>query len=352
MKRNPIIGATFLSALCLTLAGCSGDDAGETPERPTQPFVVSASLGAKATAPSSRASVEYGNTDVNKERFVWNSSDAFYLVAKDAEMKLLNYEGNNLYPFQISPSYPDKSSNTADFFNSNFPVDQSNLSLFAFTPTTKFTHSTTEDYVDYSIPFASIQNRATTDHLRGSMVMYATAAAASSDNVKLQFKHLTSMLRFTIKNANTTECQVIGVRIYSGSEVFGIQGRITFDATQRYEQQTPTIATTDQTIGLSLNIQGSSLAPGATIEGYLLTLPGKVLTDQTLTFELSTISGNNTHTYTARALNAQKIIDANAGATKFEAGKRYWFTLTLDEHLTVTLNTVTAMSGWDTETEL
>lgn len=352
-----------IATLCLTLAaGCSSDDAVETPTATTKPFTINASLGAGNAKVGSRATVDYGTVDQAKETFKWNASDKFTVIAKDANgQNVPNNDASSIFhTFTIDENYKDNaSSNSASFSCSTFQPSAGTISMFAYYPADG-AFTATNDNKEYTYSVATqTQTGANTDHLKQKMLMYATSSFTSPAAASLTFKHLTAMLRFTVTNENSASCKVTAITVTSSANnVFGTSGKIT-PAADDYSQD-PTIGTTAKAASLTLNMSDYELAAAGTtndkttVNGYMLTLPGDALTDQTLTFSLAVKDAEgNSRTYTSFALAANDILnnENNTSDTTWKAGKRYWFNLTLDDKLTVTLNLVDKLPGWDNDTE-
>ncbi|MEG1660870.1 MAG: hypothetical protein RR304_09980, partial [Bacteroides sp.] len=115
MTRNNMKWAAMpIAALCLTLAGCSSDDAVETPTATPRPLTISASLGADNANAGTRAGIDSGNTDVSKEVFIWHTGDTFAawltnaagteFEAPTATTPLPVFTINSNYNSDVSPS--------------------------------------------------------------------------------------------------------------------------------------------------------------------------------------------------------------------------------------------------------
>lgn len=347
MTRNNMKWAAMpIAALCLTLAGCSSDHAVETPTD-TRPFTISASLGADNANAGSRATVDYGIADQGKETFKWNVKDTFTAIAKNANGQNVMNDQSIFHPFTIDKNYTDASSNSASFSCSTFQPSAGSISLFAYCPADGAFTATNEGYT-YSVSATQIQTGANTDHLKQKMLMYATSSFTYPAAASITFKHLTAMLRFTVTNSNATACKVTAITVTSSaSSVFGTEGKIT-PAADDYSQA-PTIGTTVKAASLTLNISDYALGANTTVEGYMFTLPGDALTDKTLTFTLTVKDADgNEREYIFKTLDANEIIKKNSGTTTWEAGKRYWFDLTLKDQLTVAVT----VGAWTDETEI
>ena len=357
MNRNNMKWAAMpIAALCLTLAGCSSDEAVETPTDTPRPFTINASLGADNATPGTRAGIKPGNTDESKEIFIWHTGDTFAAWLTKADES--GFETTKPV-FTIDSNYDsDKDPfGSASFKCPNFPADR-DYEIVAVYPTDKYTAM--DPYLQCEISTSLVQaEKNSTRHLATDMAMYATATVGvGAQSANLAFEHLTSLFRFTVKNENDSACIITQITVSSDKNVFGKKWFLGLDGRQIPRTATNSITLQFGKVEEGYDPTGLDLAAGKSFDGYALSGPSRsgddyLLTDKTLTFTLTVKDKDgNEREYTSLALDADKIIAANNGATTWEAGKRYWFKLTLDDQLTVTLNPVTAMPGWNDEDHL
>ena len=403
--------ACSLTACSLTLlmaaglASCANDDLAPAQPNPDTdaPFALTLNcvVGGKSTNPAdTRATVDYGKTEGNGEAFRWNADDAFNAYLTDDNVWVNTPDNNALAPvrFNIDAKYADASSNSAPF-SATFAVGGTfrMLALYpaianAFTQVKPAStnggtpdganSATSTDANTATFAFAvpatgQTQTGLTTAHLRDNMLMWGTTAQpvsvgpaptgsttaptdadATGTAPGFRFRHLTAMMRFTVKNKMAEGFRITAIRVKATGNIFGTEGTITQTATPWSEAPTvtsaadkavdaislATAATDDATKGISLSAATSlGAADGGSLDAYLLTLPGAALTGQKLVFTLTTTGpdGQNTRAYTSLELDADRIITANDGATTLEAGKRYWFDLSLEDQLIVSSFTVT-----------
>lgn len=352
-----------IAALCLTLAaGCSSDDAAETPAATTRPFTINASLGTGNANAGTRAGVDSTKHEVDKETFIWHEKDKF------TTWMMTDAAGSNFnditYKFAIK-DYSDASpSGSASFecTTDDFPTENKEYKMVAVYPA----DGIFVRHPEHSIP--ALQCKIAVDqaqaeansprHLAKNMAMYAIATVGNGDTpTSLTFHHLTSLFRFTVTNKSASTCKITKIEVSSGTDVFGSGWNLDFRGGTMAQE--PFTSSQKLTLGLGTSITGGNysgfvLDTEKKFDGYLLTGPANVaLTDQTLTFTLTVTDtdGQNERTYTSFALAANEIIKKNDNATTWEAGKRYWFNLTLDDQLNVKLNLVDNLPGWDNDTE-
>lgn len=368
MKRNPITWAMPLAALCLLATACSKES--NEPEAPqTRTLTIGCGIGANTPTPGTRAGVKPGNQDKTKESFIWHADDYFYGWLIPAEGS--SYEPSS-YMFNIDQYSDATPSNSAKFTCGNFPAGSYKM-LATYLGTNS--GPDTDGAVPYVINTFPQIGRNTTTHLKHNMKMYALAEVTTANVIPaMTFRHLASLVRFTVTNKNASPCRVESIRISSSENqapLFGVNyslkvtdwatGNINNECTRTSHES---VCTTDESEDGVLGILLSA-APATdkldTFDAYQMIGAGTTpLNNQKLLFQINVTdsdgSNSNNHTYTSLALDANKIIEANAktgqGDYYWEPGKRYWFNLVLDEKLTVTLHSVSNLPGWGSDTEL
>lgn len=363
MKRDNMKWAAMpIATLCLTLAaGCSSDDAAETPAT-TRPFTINASLGTDNANAGTRAGViPDNNTDQTKEFFIWHEKDEFttWMMTDEAGS---NFNGTT-YQFAIDDDKYTTPSNSASFeCTTDFPTENVGYKMVGTYPTGIFSiqsHSSLP-ILKCSIKSTQVQAVAkSTSHLSNYMAMYAIATVGDGKTpTSLKFQHLTSLFRFTVTNNTASTCKITKIEVSSDTEVFGYGWALMFSGGEMEKEAIGLghkliLGLGEETNG---NYTGLELKANEPFNAYAVTGPSIdkfPLTGKILTFAITVTDtdGNNLRTYT-RTLDANDIIGNNSGATTWEAGKRYWFDLDLNKMLNVKLNSVDNLPGWDNETEI
>ena len=345
------LAMSLLSIAVLT--ACSSETDVTEQQQSSKPFTLSASIG--TNEPQTRASVDYGNTNESVETFKWNTGDSFEMLITDAATNVIHKNGESIWhTFTINDTYSnDKKSNKADFTSLTFPSDKSNVNYFALYPAGKFTKGTTEDsdinWYYVPLPQIQTQNGANTDHLKNTMLMEAHGAATSSDIISPSFSQLTSLFRFTVKNANSSSCKVKTIKVTCDGKAFYTSCAILVDDDQLPDMNNKGVGTKllgEQT-SITLNMSSYELAANATVDGYMNVMNELPIQDLHFTFELTVENAKGEErTYPSFALSGKTITDVNPdgvvdGKYYFEKGKRYWFDLTLNDELTAGLVSVT-----------
>ena len=382
-SARSLMAAGFALLMASGLASCANDDIAEPQPNPNPntslTLTINCALDGKTV--DSRASVDYGNTDETAgEIFHWNAGDSFYAypLNTNGDAWVKNADGNELAPvrFNIAAAYSEDHPAGNATFTGTFAAAGTYQMLALYPATSAFTPAATAPANGSPATFAftvpateQTQSGPTTTHLKDNALMYATTtqpftvgtqadgAQAGNTSSGMTFRHLTTMMRFTVSNKSAAERRVTAIGITSTGKSFGTSGTLTQTAapwgaapvmTYTADKTVNAIslatrAADDATKGISfVPVATGSATDITTFDAYLITLPGDELTGQTLAFTLTTTdaNGQNPRTYTSRELSADLIIAANKGVKTFEAGMRYWFNLDLDEQLSISSFTV------------
>lgn len=359
MKRNNLKWALPLAALCLLTTACSKDNETEPTDGKTRSLTISCGIGETDSKADTRASVMPNNPDESKEKFIWHKGDALraFLIPEGS----VDFD-NGATSFSIDENYDNANPSNVASFSSSFPTGS--YQMLATYRGSGVTFDKTSNSGELSFRFFTDPQIGKNDtrHLKYNMCMYAIATVTDKNVPSLTFHHLSSLFRFTVTNNNSSACRIssISVKNSSGNRIFGTH--YTFKVTN-WENGTIDIkngtagdmnaASIEQTLqdpadankGIELSGTGNSF------DAYTIIGPNAPLTGETLEFviKVTDIDGTKERTYTSLALDADKIIEANKGATTWEMGKRYWFNLVLDSELTVSIAGVTPLPGWGTE---
>lgn len=334
------IRLSFCAAFSLLVVSCAGngeiDDTSSIPQPGVRTLTIDCSTGAKET-PSSRTQVDYGDESPT-EKFLWSTGDTFstYLQAPDR-----GAYSTTPALFAIDEAYGEQSpSSFAKFHCQNFPAEHEKYNAIAITGGATCTSTDESLTLTYTVPSTATQSGKTTDHLRANMIMYAKQSLASTGNY-ITLHHLTSMMRFTVKNLNARSCKITSISMScSKGKVFTSTDALIQPIDWNTDPAFLTPAGDLNTLTLHFATENNvTLAKNDVLEGYLLTLPAQGadvdLAEETFTFDVTATDadGSNPRTYTSLKLLGEKIVAQNAGVTHFEIGKRYRFDLFLDDAL-------------------
>lgn len=364
MKRNNLKWALPMAALCLLATACSKENSNEPTAPKTRELTINCGIGATAATPGTRAGVKPGNTDKTKEYFIWHEKDAFnaYLIPGGSS----SYDATP-QSFVIQNYSNGAPSKSASFKCDYFPNNDNSYKMLAVYPKARFTRA--DDVFTVTVPYTQTQiGKDNTNHLSKSMNMYAiTEVPAGSQDPNLTFRHLTSLLRFTVTNKNAESCRISQITIAGVNTTEPIFGTKSSLEVLNWEDGTIKTTSIEATNVVDFNLKtsssdikgillsGTNAPDGSVVDVYATVGQGKTaLTGLSIDFRIivGDADDNGQEYYYSMKLAGDDIIAANDGATTWEPGKRYWFDLVVDNMLTVTLKKVTPITGWGDEDNL
>ena len=316
-KINILIGTAILSAAFISCRNEAIVD--NTITTPNGIQTLHCTLGSY-NAPQSRAQVEIGYGEPDKEIFMWNSQDAF-TVYDHADIEA---NATTSYQFTIANYKEEEPSATADFLGEGELPDGHVITAIYPTQKTAVNAGT----ITLTIPeFSAASMQANTPeeqtaYMSERMFMFATGTVATENN-SLAFEQLCAMARITYVNATPDEQTVTNVALQGDGEYFGES--MEFNLLEQEGSTPKTLAST------SLKFTNLTIPAGNSAEFYLLFFPGKSFnTNGTLTISMNI--GNQEYEVT---MPTSDIAGNNNGTNGFESSKRYWFNLiqTPDEGL-------------------
>lgn len=310
MKRiNILIGTTILSAAFISCRNEAIVD--NTITTPNGIQTLHCTLGSY-NAPQSRAQVEIGYGEPDKEIFMWNSQDAFTVY----DHTDIEANATTSYQFTIANYNEEEPSATADFLGEGELPD--GHSITAIYPTQET--AVNGGNITLTIPeFSAATMQANTPeeqtaYMSERMFMFATGTVAAENN-SLAFEQLCAMARITYINATPDEQTVTSVALQGDGEYFGES--MEFNLLES-EGSTPKTSTST-----SLKFTNLTIPSGNSAEFYLLFFPGKSFNaDGALTICMNI--GNQEYEVT---MPTSDIAGNNNGTNGFESSKRYWFNL-------------------------
>lgn len=315
-KINILIGTAILSAAFISCRNEAIVD--NTITTPNGIQTLHCTLGSY-NAPQSRAQVEIGYGEPDKEIFMWNSQDAF-TVYDHADIEA---NATTSYQFTIANYNEEEPSATADFLGEGELPD--GHAITAIYPTQKT--AVNAGNITLTIPdFSAATMQANTPeeqtaYMSERMFMFATGTVATENN-SLAFEQLCAMARITYVNATPDEQTVTSVALVGDGEYFGES--MNFNLIELEGSTPKTSAST------SLKFTNLTIPSGNSAEFYLLFFPGNSFnTNGTLTISMNI--GNQAYEVDMPTSN----ITENSNINGFEPSKRYWFNLiqTPDEGL-------------------
>lgn len=316
-KINILIGTAILSAAFISCRNEAIVD--NTITTPNGIQTLHCTLGSY-NATQSRAQVEIGYGEPDKEIFMWNSQDAF-TVYDHADIEA---NATTSYQFTIANYKEEEPSATADFLGEGELPDGHVITAIYPTQKTAVNAGT----ITLTIPeFSAASMQANTPeeqtaYMSERMFMFATGTVATENN-SLAFEQLCAMARITYVNATPDEQTVTNVALQGDGEYFGES--MEFNLLEQEGSTPKTLAST------SLKFTNLTIPAGNSAEFYLLFFPGKSFnTNGTLTICMNI--GNQEYEVT---MPTSDIAGNNNGTNGFESSKRYWFNLiqTPDEGL-------------------
>lgn len=329
------VWALSLVGICsMVCAGCHEKDSNLDSIR----FITEATIGTRAITP--RTSVIPGD-DV--EKFIWVTGDAIAITLENTN-HIGIYSGFNTF---VSSNIQG---NTATFSGSAEMTDWSpyfgqSVNVYAFYPASAVNAETTEN-IAYTIPTTQMQENNDYTHLGANDLMWAQVQAFEltvkrSDVYlpSLSFKHLVSLLRFRVKNGNSSHLAIKKVEMRASEQVFA-NGATEVNITE----STPELAVVQTDVStLTLTVADATPMPqNSEWNGYMTVIPvnlSGVLLDFAVTIE---DENRIEKTFlTKQGLDIQQPL---------KPGFRYLFNLTVGQDLIVNLESV--LPGWENETVL
>ena len=332
----------FLSTLALSLLfiSCSEEKTLHSPETTPiekQKLTIKASPLSKETKNAiTRIAVDSKRKDnvwTNPEPMTWVDDDAF-------KVKFLG-TSNSEYIETFTLSGMDE--NEASF--DGMSPGEGDYGLYAFYPDSKATFDATEKTLE--MPQEQIQKGNDYSHLGNTAYMYDKVATTAntgvhvnadgslSEDLTLNFKHLTSLIRFHVTNNTGTSIKVESIKIsFSGanSQLY---------KTVRFDESTGMVTLDESAIDneyddLILKIEESpSIPKDGTFDGYMSIFQtngyDSTSAEEFYNFEVS-FHTTEDHTETFNVNIPIAVKDMNFGGdklAKFEAGKRYVIILDL-----------------------
>lgn len=315
-KINILIGTAILSAAFISCRDEAIVDNTITTSNGIQ--TLHCTLGSY-NAPQSRAQVEIGYSEPDKEVFMWNSQDAFTVY----DHTDIEANATTSYQFTIANYNKEEPSATADFLGEGeLPDGHAITAIYPTQETAINAGNITLTIPDFSA--ATMQANTPEEqiaYMSKRMFMFATGTVATENN-SLAFEQFCAMARITYVNATPDEQTVTSVALAGDGEYFGES--MNFNLIELEGSTPKTSAST------SLKFTNLTIPSGNSAEFYLLFFPGNSFnTNGTLTISMNI--GNQAYEVTMPTSN----ITENNNINGFEPSKRYWFNLiqTPDEGL-------------------
>lgn len=260
----------------------------------------------------SRAQIELGgNSDT--ESFMWNEGDAFTIYQSS------NHELKESV-FRIDPSYSE--SGSADKKTASFSTETPALAAVnyvAFYPEgiamndNQFLTLELERNLDFT--GVTDYNEVWSQYLKNNMYMIAEGVLEPDSENSVNFQHTTAMVRVTYTNLTDEDVDIEAIRL-SGYNGIHYRFRRYYEVGD-YPGWRGSVLTTYYEIATN----GMKVPAGESTDFYVLFFPYNDFNEESV----MEISFKRSGEYKQITLDATKIMEANNGATNFEAGKRYWF---------------------------
>jgi CotH protein. len=323
----------------LLLISCSEERALYLPEVPSiekQKLTIKASSLSKETkSVTTRITVDADRKDniwTNSEPITWVEGDAF-------KVKFLGTENSEYVETFTLSSIDDN-----DAYFDGTPPEEGGYGVYAFYPASKATFEATEKKL--TMPREQIQKGNDYSHLGKTAYMYDKVATTAntgvyvnadgslSEDLTLNFKHLTSLIRFHVTNNTGTSIKVESIKMsFSGanSQLY---------KTVKFDESTGMVTLDESAIDneyddLTLKIEESpSISANGTFDGYMSIFQTNGYESTSTEYYNFEVSFYTTEDPT-EIFNVDIPIDVkdmNFGGdklAKFEAGKRYVIILDL-----------------------
>ena len=330
MKRWQIWMLTGLSLLAFS--ACDKEEQPDSDDIIQQPDVFTAFAGPE-NAMKTRATL---NPD-NLRQFNWLSKEE---NGGTSETFTVYKEGDascTPYTFTIDEETLSDDRATAGFKAESGFEAQDNTWLLATLPAGVWKAGAGSYTYTFPTEIPEQSGSATTGHIGSYMPMYAVGEAQDRQ-VNFGFHHLFTLLRFEIKNLNSTAASFTALKmetVETPVEAFGHSVTLTGDVS---ENMAVDYLTDDATASVSLNLKECRIEPDSVLTAYIPVLSGKAFAGNcSLKFTLDA----DGRTYSDVSLSDYSDLKLDGG--KWAAGKIYTFRLLLDNE--IHLESVT-VSGW------
>ena len=264
----------------------------------------------------SRAQIVLDNTDVGKESFMWNDGDAFTLYQE--------IDGTYTeHVYQISDySEEGEGDKRQATFVTNNPVSSGEvIAVYPSGLEMKLDQGIMTVAIDFQKELDFSQKSVEEvwkDYFRNNMVMKAKATLSDGGENALYFEHLTSLARITYHNQSGKDQQVTDIEL-GGDQFYGFLMTVWF----KYD-----IIGGNFGNGYKVTYKDLTVKAGESFDFYILFGPDDFREGDLHLYIHTTETDVDRSPLT---LPSTTIAAANNGATKFEAGKRYWFKVTETE---------------------
>ena len=320
MKFRHYIG---WAACTLMLAACQDDMLeGQLQQQGNYIYTLSGRMDGDGVM--SRAQIQLGNEDVDKEHFFWNNGDSISLYQTTED-------GIRESVFQISGEYNEAGEgdkHSADFsatipalagfkyiatYPSGLMDEESGNLVFEIKKELDFTNATTDE----------AKAKVWSEYLQRNMFMMAKGELKAGTSNTVGFEHLCSMLRVTYTN-ETEDVQSLDDICFNGnSNAFRLYYR-GFYSFKGGEDGTGLYRNNVFSTWHHIKTTGLKVAPHSSTDFYVLLMPHAFPEDAELNIRFNRDSENEKSVW----MPVSKIAVANDSIYAFEAGKRYWFRVT------------------------
>lgn len=348
--RKTLVAAIMLLLLC----ACQSESYQEVAQPQRNTIRVKASL--PTSSKDTRAQVKYGTGQEQEgEIFMWNKKDwiTLFNITRLSECPF----GVALEEIEISPDGKSAEFESAESVDSTFVVKKGDKLLAVYGEINRVRYKDDAGNLFYderniitlvlgteaNKPQIIVENPddSTLNYMKDNLKMYDIVTAVEDDKVPyLQFKHLSALMRVTLRNATGHDLYLTKLEfMYPGTKsflnttlYFSVESDETggsylqaYDDDKLYNGSNPY---TDN-IGATINTKdyttdaGDVIRNGESYELYLSTVP-RIGNDRTgKEFTIHIIEKHDT--------DNPYVITFNDFDTVIEAGRRYWFDLTATE---------------------
>lgn len=346
MRRSNLKWALPILAGCLLSACSSDENVVETPQIKTITFGVTVNEASAPTTRSAEWDYEDSYTQDKKLALKWDNDNN--------GITLFPYNGSGWMVTQQGTLTVGSGNSKTVTFTANNDI-KALTALFPYKDIS-FTDGATE--IEMSDTFAQTGKDA--KHLADYMYMYGYVINPTATGSTMQLNHIPAVLRSLVINKGDAGRIIKKVTI-EASNSFHQMMKVSFkynESESKFDTDVTSVNNTPySSIVVTCSGSGTSAwnnlaANGAAnntdrLMAYALCFPTS--TEQTYTFKVTATDadGTNETTYTSNAILSNKFPGG-----ELKSGYYYTFELLLDDQLSVTLNTITAMPGWDNETDL
>lgn len=311
MKLNKYIG---LAALAVAFSACQ-DDLLEDNKQQGGIYTLSGKMIGGAAM--SRAQIDLDNTDKNAgEIFYWNEGDKFSLYQGDND----DYT-EHVFSITDYSEEGENKNNTASFATNNPALPGEIIAVYPSGLRMVYDQGIMHVEIDFQTELDFSQGTVEEvwkEYFKNNMVMKAKATLSDEGNNSLSFEHLTSLARITYTNHSGKDQQVTDIE-FGGDQTFGALMSVWF----KYD-----IIGGGFNNGYKINYKNLIVRDGESFDFYILFGPADFGNgDMHIHIHTAQTDGNRS----PLVLPTSTIAAANNNATKFEAGKRYWFKVTENE---------------------